>query len=165
MVAEIKDKEAILTRTDLTDNQMLSCLESAQIVRQIERSNPDITSGMLHPCDIFSARDKQLLNHLGYTSIQAKLGKKLKSYYCLPDSIWDALKDYAINNFPIKRKAGVRRPIKAINIETGDILEFRSAGKAADELNCDKGAICKCLKGEGYYKQVKGWRFEYAHDK
>lgn len=162
MVAEIKDRDAILDRTDLTDNQMLNCLESAQIVRQIERSNPDLTSGMLYPCDMFSVQDKQYLNHLGYLSIQAKLGKKLKSYYCLPDSVWDELIELTLGNVEIKRKAGARRPIRAINSETGEILEFKSVNRAAGELNCDKAAICRCLKGEGYYKQVKGWRFEYA---
>lgn len=163
MVANVKDKNAVLDQSNLTDNQMLDCLESAQIVRQLESIQPEIDAGQLYPCEMFSAQDKQLLNHLGYLSIRAKLGKKLKSYYCLPDNIWDKLIELSMGTIEVKRKAGERRPILAINLETGEVLQFKSANQAGIELNCDKGAICKVLKGEGYYKQVKGWRFEYAN--
>ena len=52
-------------------------------------------------------------------------------------------------------------PIKAINIQTGEIIYFKSM-KEVNEYGFSQGNVWKCLNGE--YKQHKGYKWRYANE-
>lgn len=53
----------------------------------------------------------------------------------------------------------LRKPVKAIDVKTGDEYEFASLADAARELGVYQSNITHVLTG--YYKQTGGYRFEY----
>ena len=54
-----------------------------------------------------------------------------------------------------------KTPIKATNIQTGEVKYFESQTEAANVLNTSKGHINDCLKGK--QKTCKGYTFEYIN--
>jgi hypothetical protein len=54
-----------------------------------------------------------------------------------------------------------RTPIKATNIQTGEVKYFESQTEAANVLNTSKGHINDTLKGK--QKTCKGYTFEYIN--
>lgn len=53
------------------------------------------------------------------------------------------------------------RPVKATNLETGEVLDFECASVAADKLKITKQAIHANLKGK--HKTASGYKFEYLY--
>lgn len=150
-----------LKQTECVDvSNLMSYLSQTQLVKQVERysNNPD-NNGELYQSNLFSNDERKKLSTLGYKSFSLKSNGKLISYYLLPDTI---LTD--IQNTIIEAPKRTIKPIRAINESTDESRIFRSISKAAIALNCDKAGIARCLKGEGYYKSVKGYRFEYYAD-
>lgn len=136
-----------------------SLIEDTQLFKQLQRYCPNVNNGELYESAMFPLSDKKKLSAMGHKSFQVKSNGSLTTCYFLPDTIFDELKD-----FVIEKKTNTIKAIKAINIETNEVTIHKSISKAAVTLNCDKAAIAKCLKNEGYHKQVKGYRFEYADD-
>lgn len=136
-------------------SDLMSFLSQTQLVKQVERYSPNAHEGELYQAALFSSAERKKLSALGHKSFQIKSNGKLVSYYLLPDTILSDLK-----NTIIEAPKRIIRPIIAID-STGESRIFKSINKAAKALNLDAAAIHRCLKGEGYHKQVKGYRFEY----
>lgn len=68
-----------------------------------------------------------------------------------------------VGNIGYKISCVVRRkPIIAINIKTGEKINFVSIAEAARQLNTTSGNITKILNPNDYRKSACGYRFEYV---